>query len=59
MPIVPATDFITRKPVNGQVDQLYCQEIEGYMPGISEMQAKEMLQEQPQGSYLIFTGYSK
>lgn len=58
-PSVPDVPTPARKPANGHVDQHCFQEIEGYLPGISELQAKEMLQGQPKGSYLIFTSYSK
>lgn len=54
-------EFTFGKPVSGQVDPLTMgsHELGGYLPGISERQAAEMLRGQPQGSYLIFTGYSR
>ena len=54
-----ASEFTFGKPVNGQVDPLSRSELAGYLPGISEFKANGMLQGQPRGSYLIFTGYSR
>ena len=58
-PYVAASEFTFGKPVNGQVDPLSHRELAGYLPGISELKANGMLQGQPRGSYLIFTGYSR